>query len=177
MAFFFDDRAGDCVASALRLGALLGLTVASLVLLAGVRAPLRPATVEASAARTRGQQWRSDAFVLRSGSAAGRVLAAWKHHRRAGRVKIGAGGVVSVHRSRGRGLVQVLWRDGARLGLIALTATRGEGGARTEALAYAQLADKYLKTALPTTAWGKVMAQVRANGSVSEQTALEAFAL
>ncbi len=219
MALFFDARASNGVASALRLGALLGLTIVSFVLAApalartddllvlsasefstlhlhpvagsvgaarsqleaglprSVRALLRHASVEASAARTRGQQWRSDAFVLRSGSAAERVLAAWKHHDRAGRVKIGGGGVIFVHRSRRRELVQVLWRDAARLGLIALTATRAEGRARTDALAYAQLADRYLRTALPTTAWGKVTAQVRPNGSVSERTALEAFAL
>lgn len=71
----------------------------------------------------------------------------------------------------------MLWRDGARLGLIVMTATRDVSGARAEAVSYAVLADSYLKTPLPRTAWGKVMAQVRSNGSVSEPTALEAFAL
>jgi len=143
----------------------------------GTRKLLRGATVQASAATTRGQQWRSDAFVLRSASVAERVLAAWKRHHRAGRVKLGAAGAEFEQRSRRRATVEVLWREGSRLGLITLNATRGLGTARADALDHAVAADAYLKTALPTTAWGKVLAQARPNGSVSEQTALEALAL
>lgn len=138
---------------------------------------LHDATVEASAATARGRQWRSDAFLVRSASVGERVLAAWKRHHRAGSVKLGAGGAVFEQRSRRRVTVEVLWREGSRLGLIALSATRGLATARADALDNAVAADAYLKMALPTTAWGKLLAQVRPNGSVSEQTALEALVL
>jgi hypothetical protein len=71
----------------------------------------------------------------------------------------------------------VLWREGSRLGLIALTTGRAANNARAVALSYAVLAAGYLRAPLPHTAWQKVMAQVRPNGTVSKQTALEAFAL
>lgn len=144
---------------------------------ASTRKLIRGSTVESSAASTRGQQWRSDAFVVRSASVAERVLAAWKRHHRADRVKLGAAGAVFEQRSREQATVEVLWREGSHLGLIVLRATRGLAGARTDALDDAVAADAYLKTPLPSSAWGKVIAEVRPNGSVSEQTALEALAL
>jgi len=143
----------------------------------GVRALLAGAPAWASAASANGQQWRSDAFVLRSSAVAEQVLTSWRSVHRAQRVAVGAGGAVFVQRSRGRALAQVLWRDGARLGLIVLTATRNVSQARETALAFTALADAYLKTALPTTAWAKVLDEVRPDGTVSEQTALQAFAL
>ncbi len=133
--------------------------------------------VEASAASGRGQQWRSDAFALGSSAAAARVLTGWRRVHHAQRVAVGVGGAVFVQRSRRRAVVQVLWRDGTRLGLLALTATRNLSKAREEALAYTALADSYLKTPLPTTSWARVLDRIRPNGTVSEQTALQAFVL
>lgn len=138
---------------------------------------LDAALSQASAATTRGQQLHSDAFVLRSAFAAERVLASWQAVHRGERAAIGAGGAVSVTGSRKRAAVQVLWRDGARLGLIVLIATRDTGTARSTAISYAQLAESYLNTPLPTTAWDKVLDQIRPDGTVSKQTALQAFAL
>jgi len=144
---------------------------------AGQRRVVKSATVQASAATGHGRTWRSDAFLLGSAPAATRLLSAWRHAHRAGAVKVGARGAAFVQRSRHHQVVQVLWREGARLGLIVLTVGRGSKGAQAAAVSYAVLADSYLKTPEPSTAWGKVMAQVRPDGSVSEQTALEAFAL
>jgi len=132
---------------------------------------------QASAAETRGLQVRSDAFVLGSASVAERVLGAWRTVHRGGRVAIGAGGAVSVTGSRVRVVAQLLWRDGARLGLVVLSAPRDPSSARATAISYAQLAESDLPTPLPRTAWDKVLAQIRPNGTVSEATALEAFAL
>jgi hypothetical protein len=143
----------------------------------GTRAALDGAQVQASAASGHGRQWRSDAFLLRSARVATTTLASWRHHHHAGSVRVGAGGAAFVQRSRHQQTVQVLWRDSSRLGLIVLTTGRGSKDARATAISYAVLADGYLKTPLPRTAWGKVMAQVRPNGTVSQPTALEAFAL
>jgi hypothetical protein len=143
----------------------------------GLRAAVQHATVQASAASGHGRQWRSDAFALGSQREASGVLERWRQVHRATSVKVGAGGAAFVHRARSSQVVQVLWRDGSRLGLIVLTAGRHAKPARALAVSYAVLADGYLKTPLPSTAWGKVMAQVRPSGSVSEQTALQAFAL
>jgi hypothetical protein len=135
------------------------------------------AVIEASAASASDQQWRSDAFVLRSPAVAERVLTSWRIVHRAQRVAVGAGGAVFVRRSRGHAVARVLWREGPRLGLITLTSTESIRNARAAALGYTPLADSFLKTPLPTTAWGRVLDQVRPNGTVSQQTALRAFAL
>jgi hypothetical protein len=144
---------------------------------AGQRRAVQIATVQASAASGHGHAWRSDAFLLGSPATATRLLSSWRHAHHASAVKVGAGGAAFVQRSRHHQVVQVLWRGGARLGLIVLTVGRGSKGAQAAAVSYAVLAGSYLKTPEPSTAWGKVMAQVRPDGSVSEQTALEAFAL
>ena len=143
----------------------------------GVRALLHGALIQSSAASAPGRQWRSDAFVLRSSRVAERVLTSWRITHRAQRIAIGAGGAVFGQRSRGRAAVRVLWRDGARLGLLVLTAAGDLSKARTAAFGYTALADSFLKTPLPTTEWGRVLDQVRPDGTVSERTALEAFAL
>jgi hypothetical protein len=142
-----------------------------------VLAPVGEALTEASAGRTRGRRLRSAAFVLRSARSAGLVLARWGRAHHAGRVRVGAGGAAFMLRSRKRAVVEVLWRDGSRLGFVVLGATRKLGKARAAALAYAVLADSYLKTPLPTTAWEQVLAQTRPNGTLSKSTALQAFAL
>jgi hypothetical protein len=142
-----------------------------------VSSPIKHASIEASGASSRRQELRFDAFVLRSASAASHLLTSWRRAHRAGRVRIAAGGAIWVRSSRRRATAEVLWRDGARLGLIVLTVTRRTSTARRTAFAYAVLAQPHLATRLPTTAWGKVLDEVRANGSVSEATALQAFAL
>jgi hypothetical protein len=141
------------------------------------RATIDGAPTQASAASGHGRHWRSDAFVLGSARVATATLASWRHHHHAKSAKVGGGGAAFVQRSRHGQTVQVLWRDGSRLGLIVLGTRARPRQARAAALAYAVLADGSLKTPLPQTAWGKVMAQVRPDGSVSKQTALEAFAL
>ena len=143
----------------------------------GSRALLRGAMIQVSAAGAHGLQLRSDAFVLRSAAAATRVLAGWRRLQISSSAAIGAGGAVSVTGSRRAAVASVLWRDGARLGLIVLRETDGAAAARTAAIQYAVLAESYLTTPLPRTAWQKVMAEVQPDGAVSEQTALEAVAL
>jgi len=141
------------------------------------RALVHGALIQSSAASGSGRRWRSDAFVLRSSAFAARVLTSWRIVHRARRVVIGAGGGVFALRARGRAVVQVLWRERARLGLLVLTATRDVAHARQTVLEYLALADSFLNTPLPRTKWAEVLGQIRPNGTVSERTALEAFAL
>lgn len=131
------------------------------------------AQTQTSAARGPGGRLRSDAFVFGSANRARWVLASWRglHHARSVRV----GG--AVYLSAGGKATVVAWRHGARIGLIALTATRGSHDPSARALAYAVLADGWLHSPLPTTVWDKVLDQIRPNGTVSKQTALEAFAV
>jgi hypothetical protein len=143
----------------------------------GLRGVVQRAGAQASAASGHGRQWRSDAFTLGSARTATATLSGWRRHHHAAAVKLGAGGAAFVQRSRHDQIVQVLWAAGSRLGLIVLRTGGSSGRARAAALSYAELADSYLKTPEPTTAWGKLMTQVRPNGSVSQSTALEAFAL
>ncbi len=139
---------------------------------------LAPGTlIEASAGSKRGQQLQFDAFVLGSAASAGRLLTSWRSDHHAGRLKFADGAAVYEHSARGRALVEVLWRDGVRLGLLGVTATRNTRGARSAAIGYLALADSDLKSTLPTTSWGKVLAQVGSDGSFSKQSALQAFAV
>ena len=142
-----------------------------------VDASLDGALIQASAASAGGQLLDSYAFVPRSSLGAGRILTSWRSAHHATAVAIGAGGAVAVAASTKRTVVQVLWRSGARLGLVVLTETRNLSTARNSAISYAMLAQSYLSTALPTTALGKVIAEIRPNGTVSMTTALQAFAL
>jgi hypothetical protein len=143
----------------------------------GVRGSLDGALIQASAASTNGQRLGSDAFVLRSPSAAGRVLTAWRSAHHAKAVAVGAGGAVAAQASTKRALVQVLWRNGARLGLIVLNDKPQSSTARNVAVSYAMLAESFLVAPLPITAWDKVLNQINPNGSVSRTTALQAMAL
>jgi len=143
----------------------------------GVGASLDGALIRASAASTNGQRLGSYAFVLRSTSAAGRVLTSWRNAHHAKAVAIGAGGAVAVQTSTKRTLVQVLWRSGARLGLIVLNDTPQTSTARNVAVSYAMLAESFLVAPLPITAWDKVLDEIRPNGTVSMATALQATAL
>jgi hypothetical protein len=114
---------------------------------------------------------RSDAFVFGSVRAAERVLATWGRLRHARTIRVGANRYLSAHRGK---VAVVAWRDGGRIGVIALTGTGDPGG---HALGDAVLADGWLRAPLPATAWGKVLSQIRADGTVSKRTALEAFAV
>ncbi len=133
--------------------------------------------VAGSAGTGRGKRLEVDAFVLRSDRDASRILTAWRRAHRAGRLKLADGGAEFVAGSRERRTAEVLLRAHDRLGLVVLTLTRRAHTAGPTAVSYAQLALARLSAKLPTTAWGKLLAQVSPSGSVSETTALEAVAL
>ena len=145
----------------------------------GVTGMVARATAEAAAGRNRHQELHADALVLRSAPAAARVLTAWRRAHRGQRFELGSGGSEAVTASRRRAIARVLWRDGSRVGLVVLTmfGHRAGAGADQSAAAYARLAQSHLATSVPATAWAKVLAQVRPNGTVSEHTALQAVAL
>ncbi len=120
----------------------------------------------------------SDAFVFSSSGRAGAVLRAWRARHRGGVVTIASGGAVSAARTRGGATATVVWRRGARLGVLVVSlASRGAtvSAVRSLAVADALLADGWLGSPLPSTQWDRVLAQVRPDGSVSEATALQAF--
>jgi von Willebrand factor type D domain len=130
--------------------------------------------VQVSALASRTQHVRSDAFVFGSARAAERVLAVWGRLRHPRRVRVGATGYLSARRGK---VIVVAWLDGTRIGMIALTESRGTHDPGAHALGDAVLADGWLRSPLPTTAWGKVLDQIRPDGTVSKRTALEAFAV
>ena len=129
------------------------------------------AQAQVAAARGTGLDLRSDAFVFGSTRTARSVITAWRRLRHPRSVPVGDGGYVTAGGSH----AVVAWRDGARIGVIDLTtAAKKDPGSR--ALGYALLADSWLRTPLPSTAWAKVLEQIRPDGTVSKRTALEAFA-
>ena len=123
---------------------------------------------ETAAARGAGFTLRSDAFVFGSPGGAARVLSAWRSARRARAAAFG-------YEARARRPVVVAWRDGDRIGVIALSASRRVSDPRAVAERYAVLANGWLRSPLPATAWGNVLAQIRPNGTVSKRTAEQAF--
>ena len=129
------------------------------------------AQTETAAGAGAGQHVRSDAFVFGSSRVARQVLIAWKRAHRAAGVAIGDGGVRAAH---GRSAI-VAWRSGARVGVLVLTVSSRLGDPRPRALRDAVLADSWLRSPLPSTAWDRVLTQIRPNGTVSQATALEAF--
>ena len=143
----------------------------------GARGLIGGAQIEVAAARTGGEQLEFDAFVVSSGTVAQRILADWRRQNRTRFVRIGNGGAVSETGTRERALVEVLWRDGARLALVVLTTTRHTSSAVSTATAYAVLAEQELAAQLPSTSLARVLDQIRPNGTLSKSTALEAFAL
>ena len=134
------------------------------------------ASLQTSAAAGPRLALRADAFVLGSPRVAARVLAAWRRTRHATPVRLGAGGFVSVHAGR-RSVAAVAWREGARIGVVVLSAQLSVAAARAKALGYAVLADSWLRSPLPTTAWDAVLDEIQPNGTVSRATALQAFAV
>jgi len=144
---------------------------------AGLHGSFKGITVAASSAHKRGQGLSSDAFTFKSASAAGRVLAEWSKLHHAKHVQLGSGGDTFETKSRKQEVAQVLWREGSLLGLVVLTATQQLSSAPDAAIGDATLAQSFLDAPVPTTSWGKVLAQIGSNGTVSKTTALEAFAL
>jgi hypothetical protein len=133
--------------------------------------------IQAAAAKGRHVTLRSDGFVFGSSRTASSLLKAFKRAHHAGKVRLGKDGAeFTVRRGRTR-TVTLAWREGASVGVLVLTVRAGAGTARTLALRYARVADSDLKIPPPATSLDRVLAQVRANGTVSEQTALQAFAL
>jgi hypothetical protein len=127
------------------------------------------AAVQTAAAGGPGVRLRSDAFVFGSAGTARAVLAAWRGVHRAHGVAVGSGGYGYTRGS----LAMIAWREGDRIGLVSVRARR----AFSLASEYAVLADEWLRSPPPRTAWEKVLDQVRPDGSVSKATALQAFAL
>lgn len=146
-------------------------------LAAGLPAPLAGiaelAETQTAAAGGRGLRLRSDAFVFSSAATATRVLRAWRRVRHARAAAVGGGGFVAVQGT----LVTIAWRARDRIGVIALRVPRRVHDPVALGTQYAVLADSWLRSPMPTTAWGEVLSQVRPNGTMSKQTALEAFSL
>jgi hypothetical protein len=134
------------------------------------------AGVQASAARKApAETLASDAFVLSSSGVAHRVVMTWEHSHHAQALNLGQDGGIAQGRAGSGVLFSIVWREGARVGLLQVRL--GAGATSDLATAFAPLADFALRTVLPSSAYGKVLAQIRPDGSVSEQTALQAFAL
>jgi hypothetical protein len=133
------------------------------------------AQLQVSAAAGHGVSVRSEAFVFGDPGTGARVLAAWVGEHRASRVALGQTAGQWTRRFAHAAVAAVAWREGDVIGLIVVDAGRTSAAAR--ALEYARLEDSNLRIPLPATAWDRVLAQVRPDGMVSKQTALEAFAL
>jgi hypothetical protein len=116
------------------------------------------------------------AFVLGSQTIAHRVLTAWRQAHHGSAVRLGHDGTVLTTRI-GRGQRFTLaWREGARVGVLYVSFT-GPGATVQQAEELAPIADARLRAVLPRTAYDRVLAGIRPNGTVSQQTALQAFAL
>ena len=132
------------------------------------------AQVQASAARGSGRTVRSEAFVFGTQAEAASALSAWKRVHGARR---GSFGYLAVRRHGATTVVTVAWREAARIGLIVLSASGRVHDPQGVAEGYAVLADGWLRSPAATTAWGRVLAQIRPDGSVSKATAEQAFVL
>jgi hypothetical protein len=142
---------------------------------AGLIAAVRGAELQVSGAASARVQLRSEAFGFVTADGADRVLAAWRRVHQARPARIGHGGGLAVRRAGQDAVALVAWREYAAVGLIVVKASAKS--AATLALQYARLEDSNLRIRPPATAWDRVLAEVRRDGSVSEQTALQAFAL
>ena len=129
------------------------------------------------AAGARGDEHVSaGAFVLGSPAIAHRVLTAWRRTQDAAGLTLGRDGALQTRRlGRGRRFT-LAWREGARVGLLQVGFT-APGATVQQAEELAPIADARLRAVLPRTAYDKVLTEVRPDGTVSEQTALQAFAL
>jgi len=133
------------------------------------------AQIQVSAATGAGQKLRSEAFVFGSSHTAHAVLTAWRRARRARKVSIGRDGALAVQRKRHYTLATLVWREGTEVGVIVVQTPAS--AASTLAFEYARLQDASLRIPAPSTAYDRVLAQINTDGSVSQQTAMQAFAL
>jgi hypothetical protein len=116
------------------------------------------------------------AFVFGSARVAHQILVAFKRVRHASRLHLGLDGAIAIkHVGRGEQFT-LAWREGARVAVVQARFA-GSGGTAAIASELAPVADDRLRSVLPTTAYDKVLAQIRPDGTVSKQTALQAFAL
>ena len=150
-------------------------------LVAALPAPQRSlldgVSVQASAGTARGETIQFEAFTLSSTRAATRLLAAWRRSTGATVLRLGDGGAVSRSAGRRRAVVQVLWRAGARLGLVVLSTTRDVSSAESAATALAQSAQAVLAARGPGSPLQQVLDEIGPNGSMPVRAALQAFAL
>jgi hypothetical protein len=131
------------------------------------RAALAKASGEAAGAGGKGQTLRSYAFTFASTAAATRVVRDFERATGAQRLKVGHDGGVA----RAGSTFTTVFREGASIGVLEAHAPD-----LATATQFAPLADARLLSA-PRTALGKVMADIRPDGTVSRTTALQAFAL
>lgn len=136
---------------------------------------VRRAELEVSGAASRRLQLRSEAFVFPSAAVASRILFSWRAVHKARHAAVGHDGGLAVRRAGHAAVALVAWREHGAVGLIVVTAPANSAAAL--ALQYARLEDSNLRIRPPATAWDRVLAEVRPNGSVSVQTALQAVAL
>ena len=136
------------------------------------RALVRRAAVQAIGARHGRATLRAEAFILSSSRSAARLTRAWPG-RRSGRVAVGRDGRIVVS----RGFAGVIWREGARVGLVILRQRASAGALRTAAIEDARFADGALRARQPNDSWQRVLAGIDARGRVSRSTALAAFSL
>jgi hypothetical protein len=138
------------------------------------RTALAEAEFESSGVRTSSESVGSYAFVLHSVAAARRIVRAFERATKAQSLEVGQDGATVQTASGEATVFTIVFREGARIGLLSVRSLSSDQDAATE---LAPLADSRLKTPRPATAYQRVLAQVRPDGSVSKQTALQAFAL
>jgi hypothetical protein len=136
------------------------------------RSAPRPTGVQVAGARRPAATLRDEAFVFGSAPAARRVVGAWAG-RRAARAGVGQDGRTAVE----RGEASVIWREGARVGLLILRQRTGRSALAQQALEDARFADRYLRLRPSSDSWLRVLAGIGAHGQVSRSTALAAFSL
>jgi hypothetical protein len=135
------------------------------------------AVAASQAATAPGQQLQVTVLTLAGAGTARAVENGWhaaavRSHKRPVLERVGAGGWLTADQS-GAWLV---WRVGASLGVVEVRVA-GVAYARHVAEIFAQLANVSMQAPAPATAFGKVLAEVRPDGSVSKQTAMQAFSL
>lgn len=137
---------------------------------------LAPALAGEVAGAARGEQLTAGAFVFSSATVAHRVLAAFERARRAHVLHLGQDGGILATRAAHGAQFTLAWREGAR---VAVLQARFAAASATAALAseLAPVVDARLRSVLPTSAYDRVLAQIRPDGTVSLHTALQAFVL
>jgi hypothetical protein len=133
------------------------------------------AAAASQAATAPGQRVQVTLLTLGATGTAQEILGGWRAAVRRSRerpvsVSVGAGGWV-LARNTG---VTLVWRAGASVGVVDVRAA-GAAYAQRVAQTFAQMASA--RTPAPRTAFGKVLSNIRSDGSVSRLTAMQAFSL